>query len=93
MDMIETYREKAKVAYDKFHDGVYRPFAKSSDDESHIIHIAASIMMTRDNVLRGGSFVCAVIDNDLDSAISRADSTCLKHMGFFVHCKNFVHIN
>jgi hypothetical protein len=43
--------------------------------------------MTRDNLLQGGSFVQSVIDNKLDQAISRADSTCIKALKFFVMVK------
>jgi hypothetical protein len=40
--------------------------------------------MTRDNVLLGGSFVQAIVDNDLRNAIGRADEICIKHLKTFV---------
>lgn len=56
-------------------------------ERRHIVDIAASIIMTRDNLLQGGSFVQSVIDNKLDQAISRADSTCIKALKFFIMVK------
>lgn len=53
----------------------------------HIVDIATSIIMTRDNILQGGGFVEAIIDNNLSQAISRADSTCIKALKFFVMVK------
>jgi hypothetical protein len=53
-------------------------------DEQHAIDVAASVLMTRDGVLQGGSFVQAIIDNNLREAINRADDTCIKYLKFFV---------
>ena len=52
----------------------------------------ASVMMTRDNVLRGGDFVCAVCENDLFGALSRADSTCLENILPIVQSYHYCHI-
>lgn len=58
-------------------------------DEQHAIDVAASILMTRDNVLQGGSFVQAVVNNNLREAINRADDTCVKYLKFFsIICNN-----
>ena len=46
----------------------------------HIIDIIVSVMMTRDNVQQGGSFVQAVVDNDLYTALTRADEDCLSNI-------------
>jgi hypothetical protein len=58
----------------------------------HIIDVMISVMMTRDNVLQGGSFVQAVINNDLKDAISRADTECLKHLRIITLCANFCNV-
>jgi gamma-glutamyltranspeptidase len=70
LNIIEQYHIRAKE------------FAKSYGEEpsDHIINVMASAMMTRDKVLQGGSFVQAVVDNDLASAVSRADSECVKNL-------------
>ena len=58
----------------------------------HIIDIMISTMMTKDSVLHGGSFVQAVINNDLKDAISRADTECLKHLRIITLCANFCNV-
>lgn len=60
----------------------------SDEDSDHIYNIAASVVMTRDNILSGGGFVKAIINNDLDAAITRADSVCIKAIALFVLVKN-----
>ena len=46
----------------------------------HIVDIIVSVMMTRDGVMQGGSFVQAIVNNDLRGAISRADGDCTNHL-------------
>ena len=46
----------------------------------HIINIMTSVMMSRDNVLPGGSFVQSVVKNDLLNAVCRADKECVKNL-------------
>ena len=48
----------------------------------HILDIMVSVMMTRDKVMLGGSFVQAVVNNDLFSAVSRADQEVLEKPNF-----------
>ena len=59
---------------------------------AHIIDVMASVMMTRDNVQQGGSFVQSVIKNDLFGAISRADSECLANIKIIVLANQFAHV-
>lgn len=79
MTVIDKYR---KVAKD------YAAQWKIEDD--HIINIGASVLMTRDGELQGGSFVQAVVSNNLQEAVSRADDKCIQHLRFFVGIKNNV---
>jgi hypothetical protein len=58
----------------------------------HIIDVMISTMMTKDSVLHGGSFVQAVVNNDLRDAISRADTECLKHLRIITLCANFCNV-
>jgi hypothetical protein len=73
---------------EKYHNQA-REFAKEYGEEPtyHIIDIMASVMMTRDGVMLGGSFVQCVIDNDLYGAINRADSECLRNLKLIVATK------
>jgi hypothetical protein len=46
----------------------------------HIIDVIISVMMTRDNVQQGGSFVQSVVANDLYTALTRADDDCYNNI-------------
>lgn len=57
-------------------------------ERQHIVNIATSIIMTRDAIgYPGGSFVQAIVDNNLERAVMTADSTCIKALKFFVMVK------
>lgn len=43
-------------------------------EQAHAIHIATSILCTKWEIRPGGSFVQAIVDNDLQGAIFRADN-------------------
>jgi hypothetical protein len=59
----------------------------------HIIDVMISVMMTRDNVLQGGSFVQAIVANNLRESISRADTECGKHLRIISLCCSFCHVD
>ena len=69
-DVYTQYQKAAKSYADKF--GI---------TDNHIIDIITSVMMARDRVgPLGGSFVQAVVNNNLFEAVSRADSECIKYI-------------
>jgi hypothetical protein len=58
----------------------------TSDQGQHIIQIGTSILCTKWGIgYSGGSFVQAVVDNDLMAAVDRADGTNIKMLPFY--CK------
>ncbi len=59
----------------------------------HIIDVMISVMMTRDNVLQGGSFVQAVVANNLKESINRADTECSKHLRIISLCCSFCYVD
>ena len=76
-----------KVA--KYKAAAQRWAAMYKVEEQHAIDVAASVLMTRDKVQIGGSFVEAVVNNNLREAISRADDVCIKYLKFFtIICHN-----
>jgi hypothetical protein len=83
MGTFEEYQERA------------RQFAKEYNVEvsEHIIDVMRSVMMTRDKVLQGGSFVQAVVDNNLREAISRADGACLANIKIIVQASYNAYLN
>jgi hypothetical protein len=90
MTEFSIYQEAAEAALNKFYGSSHRQMPMKND-VPHITNIARSIMMHRDGLIPGGSFVTAVIENDLEGAINRADSVCIENIPFFVHCKQFIH--
>lgn len=83
MDIVKDYQEAAlKFAADY------------EVADQHVVSIIASVMMTRDGQgLLGGSFVQAVVDNDLYGALSRADYKCLANIKAIVAANQFAYLN
>ena len=58
----------------------------NNDDKEHVINIGTSILCTKWNVgYPGGSFVQAIVNNDLMETFSRADDINSKVIKFYVH--------
>ncbi len=58
----------------------------NNDDKEHVINIGTSILCTKWNVgYPGGSFVQAIVNNDLMETFSRADDVNSKVIKFYVH--------
>lgn len=75
--------------YNAYKDAVVRFLNDYEETASnHIIEIMISVMMTRDGLLQGGSFIQAVVDNDLRKAVSRADKECTAHLRVITLCAN-----
>ena len=68
-NVMDRYLEKARIEC-----------AARNISSTHIIDICSSVMMTRDGVLHGGSFVQAVVDNDLIKALAYADTECRENL-------------
>jgi hypothetical protein len=83
----EETRNKYKMAAIHFADR----YGETVSD--HIIDVMISVMMTRDNVLQGGSFVQAVVANNLKESISRADTECGKHLRIISLCCSFCYVD
>jgi len=47
-------------------------------DLVHLKNIAESIVLTNLNILQGGGFVQAIINNDLRASVNRGDSVMIK---------------
>ena len=65
-----------------------------TDVSEHIFDIMVSIMCTRDKTSHaGGSFVQAVVNNDLYSALSKADTDCRNNIYLLTMCKENCFLN
>jgi hypothetical protein len=91
MDIREKYQLAVEKSYNAYYHSFFTtPLAKENED--HIKNLAISVLMTRDKVQIGGGFVSAIVNNDLIEAVSRADSSAILGLRFFVHCVQFVNI-
>lgn len=86
--MRENYYQAVVDAYKKIPHFIEIELSK--EDLSHVFNIATSILMQRDGLQNGGGFVNAIITNNLDEAIDRADRTCINALKFFSYIKRFV---
>lgn len=58
----------------------------------HILDILISVMLSRDKIQKGGSFVEAVCSNQLAQAINRADNECMQNLKLIVNTYNNAYI-
>ena len=72
----ENHHEKCLKAAEQFLKGW-------NVEDATAIRMVSNIMMHRDGVWQGGSFVEALCDNDLYAAITRADDTSLKYLKLY----------
>ena len=59
----------------------------------HQVDIMISVMLHRDGIQMGGSFVEAIANNDLYGAVSRADSENIKNLKLIALCFKNNHIH
>lgn len=91
MDKINAYRMAARGYMTvNFPDDVMRKEYGINDVE-HIKDLAASVILTRDRLMLGGSFVRAVVEGNLDDAIGRADTEAAKALKILVTVKKNCH--
>jgi hypothetical protein len=91
MTKHDIYRKKAEESLKKVPHFIHGEL--SQEDYLHVVSIASSVMMTRDKVLPGGSFVQCVVDNDLYGAFSRADNVCERSIKFFSYVNKHVYLD
>lgn len=89
---MEEKRKAYMLAVEKAYSKVPHFISKtpSTEDYLHILQVASSVMMTRDKFMPGGSFVKAIVDNDLRAAFGRADSVSTTAIKFFVYVNDNV---
>lgn len=83
---IDTYRDQCGLAF-----GLR---TAEPTGREHIINIGTSVLCTKWGVgFPGGSFVQAIVDNDLMGAISRADSIngdCIKFYAMLLYNTGYI---
>lgn len=85
-DQIQKVRSLVEDYYNKSLQWAENAPVLSDQQKEHVIQIGTSILCTKWGVgYPGGSFVQAVVDNNLMEAVGRADFTNVKMLPFY--CK------
>ena len=91
MKDIQEYKDRVEQEFDQWY-GTQMAVTLTEEEMNHVINIGTSILQTRDGGIQGGSFVQAVVDNDLSRTYNRADSTNRKVIPFYIYLKDHVTI-
>ena len=85
-DQIQKVRSLVEDYYNKSLQWDENITFLSDQQKEHVIQIGTSILCTKWKIgYSGGSFVQAVVDNNLMEAVGRADGTNVKMLSFY--CK------
>lgn len=91
MKDIQAYKDRVKQEFDQWY-GNQISVTLTEEEMIHVINIGTSVLQTRDGGIQGGSFVQAVVDNDLTRTYNRADSINRKVIPFYIILLNHVSI-
>ena len=91
MKDIQAYKDRVQKEFEDWYRRA--PMETLTDEEiSHITSVGVSVLQTRDGGVPGGSFVQAIVKNDLSGSYNRADSTNRKVIPFYIYLKDHVTI-
>ena len=91
-DQIQKVRSLVEDYYNKSLQWDENITFLSDQQKEHVIQIGTSILCTKWKIgYSGGSFVQAVVDNNLMEAVGRADGTNVKMLPFY--CKMMYNIS
>ncbi len=63
-------------------------------EKQYIVYLATELVLARENIKTTDiEFVKAILENDLELAIAKSDSTNIKALKFLVMVKKWCHIN
>ncbi len=91
MKDIQAYKDRVKQEFDQWY-GNQISVTLTEEEMNHVIDVGVSVLQTRDGGIQGGSFVQAVVDNDLTRTYNRADSINRKVIPFYIILLNHVSI-
>ena len=91
MKDIQEYKDRVQKEFDQWY-GSQMAVTLTEEEMNHVINIGTSILQTRDGGIPGGSFVQAIVKNDLSGSYNRADSTNRKVIPFYIILKDHVTI-
>jgi hypothetical protein len=91
MKDIQEYKDRVEQEFDQWY-GSQMSVTLTEEEMNHVIDVGTSVLQTRDGGIPGGSFVQAIVKNDLSGSYNRADSTNRKVILFYIILKDHVTI-
>ena len=91
MKDIQAYKDRVQKVFDQWY-GSQMSVTLTEEEMNHVIDVGTSVLQTRDGGIPGGSFVQAIVKNDLSGSHTRADSTNRKVIPFYIILKDHVTI-
>ena len=91
MKDIQAYKDRVEQEFDQWY-GTQMAVTLTEEQMDHAKSVGVSVPQTRDGGIPGGSFVQAIVKNDLSGSYNRADSTNRKVIPFYIILKDHVTI-
>ena len=91
MKDIQTYKDRVQQEFEDWY-GRQMKVVLTEEEMNHVTSVGVSVLQTRDGGIPGGSFVQAIVNNDLSGSYNRADSTNLRVVPFYIILKDHVTI-
>lgn len=91
MKDIQAYKDRVQKEFDRWYTS-QRSVTLTEEEMDHVKSVGVSVLQTRDGGIPGGSFVQAVVQNDLSGSYNRADSTNRRVIPFYIALKDHVTI-
>lgn len=89
MKDIQAYKDRVQEEFDRWYSSQMR-VTLNEEEMSHVKSIGVSVLQTRDGGMQGGSFVQAIVKNDLSGSYNRADSTNSRVIPFYIILKDHI---
>ena len=91
MKDIQTYKDRVQQEFEDWY-GRQMKVVLTEEEMNHVTSVGVSVLQTRDGGIPGGSFVQAIVKNDLSGSYNRADSTNSRVIPFYIILKDHVTI-
>ena len=91
MKDIQEYKDRVQEEFNDWYRRQTR-VTLTTEEMNHVTSVGVSVLQTRDGGIPGGSFVQAIVKNDLSGSYNRADSTNSRVIPFYITLKDHVTI-
>ena len=96
-EIIDNYEKSVKMILEtkgrEFGLPYHRLLVEEKETLNHYINLGASVLLTRDKIMSGGSFVQSIVDNKLYEAFANADNIAEKGIKFFAYLNQHIYLD